>query len=298
MNFYTNVSRYGNMLLYRGIENGKRVQKKIKYKPTLFVATNKATKWKSLDGKPVAPFQFESMRDAKNWIQENQHVAGRHIYGNTRYQSCLVNDLFPGEIEFDRSKINVTTIDIEVQSDDGFPEPGEAAKVITAICLKNNIDNTYYVWGLGDYDVSKSLMKTNRVVYKKCKDEKELLIDFINHWAIPSNTPDVITGWNSKFFDIPYLVNRIRRIFGPELGEENIKKLSPWGMVERREARIAYKSMNRDETYDFQGISQMDYMEVFKKFGYAYGQQESYSLNHIAHVVLEEEKLSLSLIHI
>ena len=292
MNFYTNVSRYGNMLLYRGIENGKRVQKKIKYKPTLFVATNKATKWKSLDGKPVAPFQFESMRDAKNWIQENQQVAGRHIYGNTRYQSCLVNDLFPGEIEFDRSKINVTTIDIEVQSDDGFPEPGEAAKVITAICLKNNIDNTYYVWGLGNYDTSKSLMKTNRVVYKKCSDEKELLIDFINHWATPSNTPDVITGWNSKFFDIPYLVNRIRRIFGPDLGEENIKKLSPWGMVERREARIAYKSMNRDETYDFQGISQMDYMEVFKKFGYAYGQQESYSLNHIAHVVLEEEKLS------
>ena len=71
MNFYTNVSRYGNMLLYRGIENGKRVQKKIKYKPTLFVATNKASKWKSLDGKPVAPVQFESMRDAKNWVQEN-----------------------------------------------------------------------------------------------------------------------------------------------------------------------------------------------------------------------------------
>ena len=292
MNFYTNVSRYGNMLLYRGIENGKRVQKKIKYKPTLFVATNKASKWKSLDGKPVAPVQFESMRDAKNWVQENQHVAGRHIYGNTRYQSCLVNDLFPGEIQFDRSKINVTTIDIEVQSDDGFPEPSEAAKVVTAICLKNNIDNTYYVWGLGDYDSSKTIMKTNRVVYKKCADEKELLIDFINHWAIPSNTPDVITGWNSKFFDIPYLVNRIRRVFGPELGEQNIKKLSPWGMVERREARIAYKSMNRDETYEFQGISQMDYMEVFKKFGYAYGQQESYSLNNIAHVVLGEEKLS------
>ena len=53
------------MLLYRGIENGKRVQKKIKYKPTLFVATTKATKWKSLDGYPVAPLQFESMRDAK-----------------------------------------------------------------------------------------------------------------------------------------------------------------------------------------------------------------------------------------
>ena len=292
MNFYTNVSRYGNMLLYRGIENGNRVQKKIKYKPTLFVGTTKATKWKSFTGVPVAPIQFDSMRDAKEWISQNSQVAGRHIFGNTRYQSCLINDLFPGEIEFDRSKINVTTIDIEVQSDDGFPEPGEALKTVTAICLKNNIDNTYYVWGLGDYNVQKSYMKTSRVVYKKCIDEKELLIDFINHWATPSNTPDIITGWNSKFFDIPYLVNRINRIFGPELGEQNIKKLSPWGMVERREVRIAYKSMNRDETFEFQGISQMDYMEVFKKFGYAYGQQESYSLNHIAHVVLNEAKIS------
>ena len=292
MNFYTNVSRYGNMLLYRGVENGKRVQKKIKYKPTLFVGTNKATKWKSLDGVPVAPVQFESMRDAKNWIQENQHVAGRYIFGNTRYQSCLINDLFPGHIQFDRNLINVTTIDIEVQSDDGFPEPGEALKQVTAITIKNNIDNTYYVWGLGDYDVENSYMKTNRVVYKNCPTEKDLLVSFIDHWSTPSNTPDIVTGWNSKFFDIPYLVNRIRRVFGPDLGEENIKKLSPWGMVERREARIAYKSMNRDETYEFQGITQMDYMEVFKKFGYAYGQQESYSLNNIAHVVLGEAKLS------
>jgi DNA polymerase elongation subunit (family B) len=292
MNFYTNVSRYGNMLLYRGIENGNRVQKKIKYKPSLFVSTPKATKWKSFTGVPVAPIQFDSMRDAKEWIDQNKQVSGRHIFGNTRYQSCLINDMFPGTIEFDRSKINVTTIDIEVQSDDGFPEPGEALKTVTAICLKNNIDNTYYVWGLGDYDVERSYMKTNRVVYKKCIDEKELLIDFINHWATPSHTPDIITGWNSKFFDIPYLVNRILRVFGPDLGEQNVKKLSPWGTVDRREVKIAYKSMNRNETYELQGISHMDYMEVFKKFGYAYGQQESYSLNNIAHVVLDEAKIS------
>ena len=170
MQFYTNISRYGNMLLYRGIENGKRVQKKIKYKPTLFVATTKATKWKSLDGYAVAPLQFESMREAKDWVKENQYVAGRKIFGNTRHTAALTNELFPGTIEFDRSKINVTTIDIEVQSDNGFPEPKEAARTVTAICLKNNIDNTYYVWGLGDYNVEQSLMKTNRVIYKKCTD--------------------------------------------------------------------------------------------------------------------------------
>ena len=103
MKFYTNISRYGNMLLYRGIENGQRVQKKIKYKPTLFVGTTKATQWKALDGTPVAPVQFDSMRDAKEWVQQNQHVAGRHIFGNTKHQAALANDLFPGLIEFDRS---------------------------------------------------------------------------------------------------------------------------------------------------------------------------------------------------
>ena len=292
MNFYTNIARHKNYIYYRGVSNGKKYTTKEYYKPTLFVATNKASKWQSLDGIPVAPVKFESMSDCTAWVKENSAVAGRKIFGNTRHTAAFALEKWPGEIKFDRSKINVTTLDIEVESDGGFPEPRDALRIVTAICLKNNIDNTYYVWGLGDYDVEKSLMKTNRVVYKKCADEKELLVDFINHWATPSKTPDIITGWNSKFFDIPYLVNRIKRVFGPDLGQKYIQKLSPYGEYEEREVRIGYKSQNRNQTYDFLGISQMDYMEVFKKFGYAYGQQESYSLNNIAHVVLGEEKLS------
>ena len=148
------------MLLYRGVDGNKRISYKEKYKPTLYVATNKATQYKSLDGTPVAPIQFEDMREARDWVKENQNVAGRKIFGNTRHTAAFANDLFPGTIEFDRSKINVTTIDIEVESDGGFPEPRDAMRTVTAICLKNNIDNTYYVWGLGDYDVSKTIMKT------------------------------------------------------------------------------------------------------------------------------------------
>ena len=183
MKFYTNVSRYGNMLLYRGYDNGKRIQQKIKYKPTLYVSTNRPTTWKSLDGTPVGEVHFDSMREANEWVQRNKDVAGRDIFGNTRYISAFINDEFPGHIEFNRNLINVTTIDIEVQSDDGFPEPDLADNVVTAITIKNNIDNTYYVWGLGDYDTEKSLMKSHRVVYKKCATEADLLIDFVTHWS-------------------------------------------------------------------------------------------------------------------
>ena len=290
VSFYTNVSRFKSFILYRGLENGKRVQKKFKYGPTLFVSTPKPTKWKSIDGKPVAPVKFESMWDAKEWIEKNKGIAGRHIYGNTKHVAGFINDAFPGDIKFDRNQINVTSLDIEVASDDGFPEPESALKEVIAITIKNNIDNTYYVWGLQDYNVGSSIMKTNRVVYYKCETEKDLLISFLKHWSTPSQTPDVITGWNVEFFDMPYLINRIYRIFGPDLGKENASKLSPWGIepIERKINRM----IGRESTYEIQGISVMDYLELFKKFGYSYGTQESYKLDHIAHVVLGENKLS------
>jgi len=285
MKFYTSVSRYGNNLLYRGYDNGKKIQKRIKYKPTYFVSTNKPTNWKSLDGVSVAPIQFDSMREAKEWLQVNKQVVGRHIYGNDKHIPAFINDEFPGDIEFDRNQINVTTIDIEVQSDTGFPEPEQAAHEITAITIKNNIDNTYYVWGLGDYDVENGYMQDNRVIYKKCNTEAELLLDFIGHWSLPSNCPDVVTGWNSRFFDIPYIVNRIFRIHG----EEVVKRLSPWGLIDRRDVTTMQR---KHIAYEIQGIAQMDYLDLFKKFGYSYGPQESYKLDHIAHVVLGERKLS------
>ena len=285
MKFYTNVSRYGNMLLYRGYENGKKIQQKVKYAPTLYVSTNRPTNWKALDGTPVGEVNFDSMREANEWVSRNKHVAGRDIFGNTRYISAFINEQFPGHIEFNRNLINVTTIDIEVQSDDGFPEPDRADNVVTAITIKNNIDNTYYVWGLGDYDTEKSLMKTHRVVYKKFDTEANLLIDFVTHWSQPSQCPDVITGWNTRFFDIPYLINRISKL----IGEVYAKRLSPWGMVERREIT---KQGRTQVAYELKGISMMDYMELFIKFGYSYGAQESYRLDHIANVVLGEKKLS------
>lgn len=285
MKFYTSVSRYGNNLLYRGYDNGKKIQTKIKYQPTYYVNTTKDTGYRALDGTKVAPIKFSDMRDAKEWLSANQHTAGRHIYGNNKHIPAYINEAFPGNIKFDRNLINVTTIDIEVQSDAGFPEPEDAAHEVTSICIKNNIDKTFYVWGLKDYDVENSYMQESRVVYEKCSTESELLLKFIAHWALPSHCPDVITGWNSRFFDMPYLINRIIKIHG----EEFVRRLSPWGLIDRRDVTTVQR---KQIAYEIQGIAQMDYLDLFRKFGYSYGPQESYKLDHIAHVVLGERKLS------
>lgn len=257
---------------------------KVPFSPTLYVPVEKQTQFKSLDGKYVEPVKLETMREAKEFMERYKDVSNFEIYGNTNYIAQYVAEHWPGEIKFDRNQINVTYIDIEVQSNEGFPEPEEAKYPVTAICLKNNIDNTFYVWGVGDYDVTQSIMKANRVVYTKCATENELLLRFLAHWNTPAHMPDVVTGWNMRTFDIPYIVNRCRRI----LDEDKVKLLSPWGRVEEKQVTMMKK---QTQLYDIIGVSQIDYLDLFKKFGHSFGPQETYRLDHIAYVVLGERKL-------
>lgn len=283
--FYTNVARYGNTLLYRGYnDHGVRVEKKIKFKPTLFVRSkDKDTGWKSLDGLSLQPVDFNSMRDAKEWLETYKDMDNVKIYGNTNYMQQFIASAFPKDIQFNRNTVNVANLDIEVASDDGFPEPETANYPVISICLKSSTSEVYHVWGLGDFDVEKRENKDILVQYRKCNSETELLAKFMEYWT--KNTPDVITGWYIKNFDMPYLINRVAKLAGTEVSN----KFSPWGLVSERNITIQGRVM---KSYEITGISQLDYIELFKKFGYSYGNQASYKLDHIANVVLGEKKLS------
>lgn len=285
MEFYTCVNRLGNDLLYRGYLDGQRVTRKIRFSPTLFVKSSKKTGYHAIDGTSVEPRQFDTMRDAKEYVAQYSEVQNFKVYGNTNYVAQFIYERFPSEIQFDRDRINVTTIDIEVASDDGFPFPEDASHSIISICIKNNIDDRYFVWGLSDYDTNSALLKTHSIVYRKMESEEMLLKAFLGHWESDTHCPDVITGWNTRLFDIPYLVNRINRV----LGQEQTKRLSPWSQVNYRQISVKGKSL---DTYELYGIQQLDYLDLFQKFGYSYGAQESYRLDHIANVVLGERKLS------
>lgn len=284
--FYTCVNRISNDILYRGYdEAGETILRKVKFSPTLYLPTNKETGYKSIDGTSVMPREFETMREAKDFMTTYQDVDNFKVYGNTNYVAQFIYERFPNDIVFDRDLICVASLDIEVASDDGFPFPEDAKHEVISIALKNNSDDTYYVWGLGDYDTSKSLIKDHRIVYKKCDDEVKLLLNFLDYWSDLHHTPDVVTGWNTRLFDIPYLANRIGKV----LGEDMVKKLSPWGIVNYRQIAVKGKQL---DTYELYGIQQLDYLDLFQKFAYSYGAQESYKLDHIAYVVLGEKKLS------
>jgi DNA polymerase elongation subunit (family B) len=283
MKFYTNVTRYGNKILYRGVENGKRVQLRIPYKPTLFVESSRATgKYKTLYGKPVEPMEFGSMKEATEFMKQYEDVQNFGVHGQNNFVIQFLSQAFPNEVKFNKDQINVTTIDIEVASDEGFPEPEYANHPVISIAARNTFSDTYYVWGLNEYDTSRNELN---VEYFYCESEKNLLTAFLGWWQ--SNCPDIVTGWNSKLFDMAYLVNRMNKL----IGEEMTKKLSPWGLI--RDRKIPTMGGREQIAYDLEGVMQLDYLDLFKKFTLnTYGQQESYKLDHIAHVVLGERKLS------
>ncbi len=287
MTFYTNVSRYGNSILYRGyLDNGASVQHKYKFSPTLYIKNKDLqtpTDWVTMQGESVAPVNFDSMGDARDFVQQYEGVAGFKFWGNTNYIHQFITDKFPHEIKFNRSHINVANLDIEVHSEDGFPTPDEAAHPITAITIKTSRSSVYHVFAMGEWDYDKSPLQHLQIQYHKCETEVELIVKFLTFWK--KDYPDAITGWNVRFFDMPYIINRIAK-----LGDEKAARaLSPWGMIEQRAVRFKNKNM---DMYEIKGVAQLDYYDLFQKFGYSYGAQESYKLDHIGYVVLGERKLS------
>ena len=274
--FYTNVQTVGNNILFRGVIDGSRVKAKIPYKPSFFEHTKEVTEFKSLDGTYLREHKFDSMRDARDYAKMFDGVSGKKLYGNSRFEYAYIGEQYKGMVDWDQDKISIGILDIEVGSENGFPDPYKATEPVTAIALKF-LGGGMFVFGCGDYVVQ------GNERYMKCKDEYHLLKFFLKLWH--DKCPDVLTGWNTKFFDVPYLVNRISKI----LGEEEVKKLSPWNIISERKTVV----MGREQiVYDLMGVSDLDYLELYKWYSPNGKSQESYRLDAIAQFELGEGKIS------
>ena len=278
--FYTNVQSLGGRILYRGVKDGKRIKLKIDYEPQLYLParTGKGTH-KSLDGLDLVPKRFDGIREAREFVKQYDSLPGApKIYGNTRFEYAFIAEQHPDMVDWEQDKVSVAIIDIEVGSENGFPDPYLANEPITAIAT-TFINGHTYVFGCGDFRND----NTDSVTYIKCKDEHTLCSKFIEFWS--RMYPDVITGWNTKFFDIPYLVNRFRKI----LGEDKAKMLSPWNYISERKTNINGRLLI---AYSFVGIESLDYIELYKWYAPGGKSQESYRLDNIAQVELGEGKIS------
>ena len=283
--YYTNVSINRNDILLRGYEDGQRVQHRIPYKPTLYVhSKNGNSLYRNLKGRQVDEIKLDSISEARDFVKRYSDVEGFEIYGLTNYVYAFINEYFPGDIDYDPKKISMVNIDIEVAADQGFPDIQTANKEITAITIKK--DDMYVVLGCGDFDVSKLDPDLQiKIKYIRCHDESQLLIKFLDVWRSKWFSPDVVTGWNIETFDIPYIVNRVKRV----LGDSMAKKLSPWELLEEKTITVAGRDY---QVYVPVGISTLDYLQLYRKFSFT--MQESYRLDHIANIELGERKMDYS----
>jgi len=283
MSFYTNVQLVGDDLLYLGYEEGpggllERIQRKMKFSPTLFVVTDKQTKHKTLDGRYAKPIKFESVREARQFIDRYRDVQGFEVHGYDRFLYQFVSEEYPGEVDYNLKALKITSLDIEVACENGFPNVQECAEPLLSITVQDYTSKKIKVWGTKPYQTDRK-----DVEYILCDGEEHLLRSFLSYWS--TAFPDVLTGWNVELYDIPYICGRLERLFG----EKEMKQISPWGIVHREEMEIKGR---KQIIYNIYGVNVLDYLDLYKKFTYT--NQESYRLDHIAYVELGQNKLDHS----
>jgi DNA polymerase elongation subunit (family B) len=279
MRFYTNIQVVGNNFLVRGYENGQSVIFKEEYSPTLFVKSNRETEYQTLEGENVEAIQPGTVRDCREFYKKYEDVDGFKIYGNDRYVFQYISDKYPeDEIKFDIKKINLVTIDIEVKSEEGFPDPDSCSEELLTISIQDYATKKIRTWGRKPYTPTQE-----NVTYYHYENEVDMINSFLFHWN--TNPPEVVTGWNCRLYDIPYLCGRIDRI----MGTKKMKLLSPWGIISEEKITIMGREFN---TFDIAGVTTLDYLELYKKFTYT--NQESYRLDYIAQVELGQKKLDHS----
>ena len=276
--FYTNVNLVGNNLLYIGYEYGQRIQRKFKFSPTLYVVSNKPTNWKTLDGRYAKPIQFDTVGEARDFKDKYKDVEGFEVHGYDRFLYQYISSEFANEVDYDIKTLKITSLDIEVACENGFPNVRECAESLLSITVQDYTTRKLKVFATRDYQNTRG-----DVDFIYCDSEEHLLRSFLAYWQ--TDFPDVLTGWNVELYDVPYICGRLERLFG----EKEMRQMSPWGMVKREEMEIKGRTQI---LYNMFGINVLDYMDLYKKFTYT--NQESYRLDHIAFVELGQKKLDHS----
>lgn len=253
---------------------------KVPYAPHTFYpcALNDATEnWRTLDGVPLKERRHRNIVDYHQFA-DRAKSEGRIVYGTIAPAQQFFAEHVSPTCGVPFESLRTVFLDIEVASAGGFAPPENPTQPIIAITAE--VWGMHYVWGCHSYTSTRP-----DVTYTECKDEAHLLTAFIQWWA--SDYPDIITGWNTHTYDIPYIANRIDMLAKRKVVKFTSKSLSPWRKISHRIAHV----MGRDQKLlDIVGVPTLDYLELYRKFSLT--QQESYRLDAIAEVELGRKKVA------
>lgn len=280
---YTNIVLLGEEICIRArnTETREPLYYRIPFQPKTYRPcaniTQATDNWRTLDNEPLQVTHHKSIRDYRAYIQRSTSER-RRIYGDISPVQQFMAEHVSKTCGVPFSSLRTAIIDIEVASQGGFAPPENPYQPITAItaCVWDH----YYVWGNGAYTTDRE-----NVTYHRCKTESELLTSFLVWWG--SDYPDIVTGWNTHTYDLPYIINRIERL--RDAGEMKLtsKVLSPWRKISTRLVTVKGQELKIPDIF---GVPILDYLELYQKF--SLGQRESYRLDAIAEEELGKKKIS------
>jgi DNA polymerase elongation subunit (family B) len=275
--FYNNKS--GSIHIWTWDEYGNRIELDQTVEPYFFIESNEGTDGLSIFKSNLKKIKFENNYDRRNYLESSPI---KKIYHNLPVEQQYLLDTYKNGITAEYP-LKTFYLDIETYATNRrFSTPEEASDPINLITIYDSISKKFYTWGLKNSYYTKD----DDIVYTKCDSEKELLVLFLKFWR--SDYPDVVTGWNSHGYDIPYIINRIEKV----LGEDKNIKLSPVNKIWLKpKASVNLKGQAKDRWIIY-GISHLDYMDVYQTF--ALGDRESYSLNYISEYELKEQKVAFN----
>jgi DNA polymerase elongation subunit (family B) len=214
----------------------------------------------SLDGKRV--------KKVFKWDKDDPQLYESDVPQTTRF---LVDQY----TDSDEPSTGHTTMffDIEVEVTDGFPDVMEAKNTITSIAFWDSTEQVYYCYVYDKEKRIKNYTKDKQVV-EFYDTEYDMLNKFFQKYM--EIRPTIMSGWNSEFFDIPYLYNRAVRVLGVSVAN----LLSPISEVYYNEFK---------KRYVIAGLTCFDYLPLYKKFSFS--QQSSYRLDYIGEVEVGMKKV-------
>lgn len=255
-------------------ENSKHSE--IYWVPYVFLKNPKGN-IKTIDGEVVEKKEFSNYQNYYGYCKDNYSIFENKVKPEIQFLTENYHLIPDDEIPVPR--LRNYFIDIEVAHGAGFPHPEHADYPVVLITIYDNYTGQSVTFG--EKEIKKKLPKN--AVYLVCDTEQTLLRKFFRY--INKFPCDVISGWNIWNFDLPYLINRSKNLFGKDT--TIYKMLSPINVVRTWQSK-KYDEMN----IDIAGTTILDYMDLYK--WYSPHNLERYSLDFVANFELEKGKIDYS----
>jgi DNA polymerase elongation subunit (family B) len=258
-------------------KDGIRTFREYPVKYTFYYKDQKG-KYKSVYGDPLSRIVCKNTKDFRKEVAINRDKTLFESDINPIFQ-CLSENY----LNQDAPKLNIAFFDIETDFDPerGFADPSDPFMGITSVSVYLQWLETMICLAVPPktltMEQATELVKDipNVMLFEKEKDMLDTFLTLIEE-------ADVLSGWNSEGYDIPYIVNRVARI----MSKDDTRRFCLWGQLPKKREYEKYGKMS--ETYDLVGRVHVDSLNLYRK--YTYEERHSYRLDAIGEIEVGENK--------